>query len=384
VAHGPAAADEREAIDMSRRRVILVLGLLALAAVGGLLVALSGIIPLEASAGHWAITEWILQLGKRRSVATHTLGVPELELAEPWLVLKGAGHYESGCRPCHGSPELPLPGVARAMLPPPPYLPPLIEQWEPEELFYIVKHGIKLTGMPAWPSQVRDDEVRAMVAFLLAMPELDDARYQQLVHGGEAAPEPEVDPLYDPLEPRQRAPALASGCARCHGRDGCGRELAAFPRLAGQRSEYLLGAMQAYARDERHSGIMEPIAVGLRADEMRELADFYGGLPRCSSPASEPQEAIARGEAIARDGIPEQRVPSCRDCHGPAARRRNPMYPELAGQYADYLVLQLELFETGQRGGSSYAHVMGPVAPRLDHAQMRDVASYYASLSPPR
>lgn len=370
---------------MKRRRpIVVVLALLALAAVGGLLVALSGIVPIEASSGHWAITEWLLQLVKRRSVATHALGVPELERGEPWLVLKGAGHYETGCRPCHGSPGRPLPEVPQAMLPPPPDLPTIVVQYEPEELFHIVKHGIKFTGMPAWPSQVRDDEVHAMVEFLRVMPELDAERYRQLVHGEEAAPDPAVEPPLAQLVPRPRAPASAGACARCHGHDGCGRELAAFPRLAGQRSEYLLGALQAYARDERHSGIMQPFAVAMRADEMRELADFYAALPRCRTPASEPEAAVARGEAIADDGIPARRVPSCRDCHGPTVHRRNPMYPELAGQYADYLVLQLELLATGQRGGSSYVHLMDEVAPRLDRAQMRDVASYYASLAAPR
>jgi cytochrome c553 len=361
-----------------KKAVVIVLALLALAAVGGLLVALSGIVPIKASAGHWAITEWLLQLGKRRSVATHSLGVPKLERPEPWLVLKGAGHYETGCRPCHGSPGSAPPAVVQAMLPPPPYLPPLIEQWDSEELFYIVKHGIKLTGMPAWPSLRRDDEVYAMVAFLRAMPALDAAGYQRLVHGA-VAPAAEMTPLHDLLEPRQHAPALASSCARCHGHDGCGRELPAFPRLAGQRREYLLGALRAYARGERHSGIMQPIAAPLHDDEMHALAEHYAGLPRCPPLPSSPQLA-ARGAELARRGLPERRVPSCGHCHGPSAHERNPMFPELAGQVPEYLVLQLELFQAGQRGGSAYHALMHRVVERLDRASMHDVAAYYAAL----
>jgi cytochrome c553 len=52
----------------------------------------------------------------------------------------------------------------------------------------------------------------------------------------------------------------------------------------------------------------------------------------------------------------------------------------LAGQYASYLILQLELFKKGYRGGSAYAHLMRPVAARLNAEQMRDVALYYESL----
>ena len=116
---------------------------------------------------------------------------------------------------------------------------------------------------------------------------------------------------------------------------------------------------------------MAPIAAGLSLDEMRELARYYGGLQEpWSSPAPTSQAstlAIERGKAIASRGIPRQRVPACVACHGPGATRRNPIYPELAGQYADYLVLQLELFNKGQRGGSAYAHLMRPVATRLTH-----------------
>jgi cytochrome c553 len=52
----------------------------------------------------------------------------------------------------------------------------------------------------------------------------------------------------------------------------------------------------------------------------------------------------------------------------------------LAGQYADYLRLQLELFKTQHRGGSPYAHIMYNVASRLQPEQIRAVAHYYASL----
>jgi cytochrome c553 len=116
---------------------------------------------------------------------------------------------------------------------------------------------------------------------------------------------------------------------------------------------------------------MAPIAAGLSLDEMRELALYYSSLLEpWSSPGPTPQVstlAIERGKAIARHGIPRQRVPACVACHGPS-------------QHADYLVQQLELFNKGHRGGSAYAHLMRPVATRLTHEQMHDVALYYASL----
>jgi cytochrome c553 len=349
-------------------------------AFAGFAVATSGLVPIPASSGHWRITAWFLDYVKRRSVATHTIGDTLPPLDDPSLVLRGAGHYEGGCRPCHGSPDLARPRIAAAMTPHPPELVSKVKQYEPEELFYIVKHGIKFTGMPSWPAQERDDEVRAVVAFLLELPKLDAAGYRRLVEGDSRA-ETSVIPLADLPEPPRAPPAVIANCARCHGTNGEGRGLGAFPKLAGQSRVYLEGALRAYAENDRHSGIMAPIAAGVRPDEWRTLAGYYAGLVPAPAASSEPPERVARGEKIARSGDPSRGLPSCVDCHGPRRGPRNEAYPSLAGQYAEYLVLQLELFAQGKRGGSSYAHVMAHVAPRASEAQRRDVASYYASLS---
>jgi cytochrome c553 len=92
-------------------------------------------------------------------------------------------------------------------------------------------------------------------------------------------------------------------------------------------------------------------------------------------------EAIARGKAIALEGVPRQRVPACVECHGPGAKRGKPAYPTLAGQSAGYLQLQLALFKREQRGGSAYEHLMRPIASRLTEEQMRDVTLYFESLA---
>jgi cytochrome c553 len=266
------------------------------------------------------------------------------------------------------------------MTPRPPYLPPRIDDYSPEELFYVVKHGIKFTGMPAWPAQQRDDEVRAVVAFLLRMPELDAAGYRRLVHGP-VVPSPAVVPLREMPAGSGVPSAVTASCARCHGRDGLGRGNAAFPKLALQKRVYMSFALNAYARSQRNSGIMEPIAAALTPEERRELAAYYSALP-AGPPAMmpAPRESRARGEAIAMRGVPERGVPSCMDCHGPSPHPRNPAYPNLAGQYADYIALQLELFAEQRRGGSSYAHIMRQVAARLTQQQRRDVAAYYSAL----
>ncbi len=354
-------------------------------AVGGFLFAASGIMPITASSGHWPITEWLLNFAMSRSVSTHSVGIKAPELNDEDLVLKGAGHYETGCFPCHGSPVLEEPRIARAMTPHPPYLPPEIHQWEPVELFYIVKHGVKFTGMPAWPAQQRDDEVWATVAFLQKLPELNAQEYQRLVRG-EAVAGKETAPIQNLSEPEAASRAVDENCRRCHGADGHGRGSGAFPSLAGQQPEYLESALLAYARGERHSGIMEPIAAGMSRDSIHELARYYRrrvAVPNLAASNSESNAAAKRGESIALQGVPNQRVPICAECHGPGDIPPNVNYPSLAGQHAKYLVLQLELFQKRHRGGSSYANLMHPIADQLTAQQMRDVALYYESLEVP-
>ena len=89
---------------MKRRWLIrAVIAALALAALGAG-VMFSGVIPVTASSGHWDITKWVLHTAMRRSVATHSMGItPPEGLDDEALVLLGAGHYEHGCRYCHGA-----------------------------------------------------------------------------------------------------------------------------------------------------------------------------------------------------------------------------------------------------------------------------------------
>jgi cytochrome c553 len=157
------------------------------------------------------------------------------------------------------------------------------------------------------------------------------------------------------------------------------------PKLAGQQSAYLEASLEAFRQGKRHSGIMEPIAVGLSREEMREVAQYYSELAAPQLPQRPPESefAVSRGTTIAREGVSQARIPICAQCHGPSDNPRNANYPILTGQYADYLVQQLELFADDRRGGSKFGPLMHPIAYRLTPEQMRDVALYYESLAVP-
>jgi cytochrome c553 len=375
----------------------------ALAGMVGVAVIASGRTSIAADQGHWWSTRKFLEIVMTHTVQMRSMGTRVPPLDDPAMVMKGAGHYATGCVPCHGAPGQPQSLIVRQMVPEPPYLIDELDQWEPAEMHWIVKHGLKYTSMPAWPSQQRDDEVWAIVAFLRRLPELDEAGFRTLAYGPLADRRPGGGGahLSSLVTPPQNT---LDNCARCHGLNGEGRGNSAFPKLAGQREAYLLASLRAYARGARHSGVMQPIAAGLDDAQMRGLARHYAGLGRGlpalpigaqashspvalaaasdtegSKPAPAATDSPRRGAVLAARGVGERRIPACRHCHGPDALDRNPHYPDLAGQYEGYLQLQLHLFQKDRRGGTPYRHVMHQAAQSLSEQEIRDLAAFYAS-----
>src|SRR3546814_3404523 len=121
--------------------------------------AWSGIVNIGASSGHWAIPDWFLHLAMRTTVRTQaalgglTVTTPA---ADPRRLVSAAGHYAATFAICHGAPgERPSP-VMQAATPSAPDLMATANEWTDEELFWIIKHGVKFTPMPAWPDLARE------------------------------------------------------------------------------------------------------------------------------------------------------------------------------------------------------------------------------------
>ena len=372
------------------RRLAAAAVLLALAAA---LVVSSGVISIKASSRHWAVTSWILDFAKRRSVATRSAGITPPPLTDDALVQLGAAHYDGGCRPCHGRPGGSMPVIPAGMTPQPPDLARQMARWQPREIYYLVAHGIKFTGMPAWPAPERHDEVWAVVAFLRALPGLDAAAYARLAAGAAPAVNGAVE----------GTDAAAARCAACHRPDAREPGSDLVPVLTGQRLAYVTAALDAYASGARKSGIMGPIAAALDsarrhavAAHVTVLRDAGGaglapapppggvvpspsGDPADSSLFPSPGGVTTRGDLVSA-GDPARDVPPCAGRHGPAARERDPRFPKLAGQREGYLRRQLQLFAENRRGGSPYADIMRAIAVRLTPQQIDQAARAYAAL----
>ncbi|WP_411036055.1 c-type cytochrome [Shinella sp. BYT-45] len=339
-------------------------GLIGAGALAALLVAWAGVIGIGASTGHWKATDWFLHWAMRSSVRTAALGTTVPPFTEGMLPM-AAGHFEAGCAICHGSPAMAPPESVRNMLPAPPDLTDKVATWSDAELFQIVQHGVRFTGMPAWPVEGREDEAWAMVAFLRRYPALDADGYRALA--GFAASQ------------SKRMDRLIETCEGCHAPGRLGAE-SLIPRLSGQSATYLEQALAAYADGTRPSGVMAVAIQGLAEAERQALArHFADRSPAFPRPASE-DARLRHGETLALKGDPDRRIPACLSCHDKAGA--NPAYPRLSGQPAAYLANQLRLFAGKTRGGGPFRDVMIRVAANLEADDMTALAAYFATRRP--
>lgn len=341
-----------------------------------LLFAWSGLYSVAASRGHWPVTTRFLDFGLRNSIETHSIGISPPRLDDADLIRLGAGHFARGCAMCHGAPGMPRSAVFDNMLPPPPSLSEAAMNWEAHELFWIVKNGLKFTGMPAWPAQKRGDEVWAVVAFLLHLPELTPDTYRQIAN----LDPPEAQHLAG--QGQSRSGALQT-CISCHGDAESEPISRLIPRLNGQPARYLAFSLQSYRAGLRPSGIMQQFASSLVDAEIASISTWFSGLPAHRAghlSSGTDSEQTERGRAIAENGIPDAAVPPCLACH---ERDGRGLFPHLAGQHAPYIARQLTLWADGLRRQTAPGQIMSVIAHRLSPAHIRDVASFFESLPPP-
>ena len=350
-------------------------GGVAVLGLAGILLAWSGLYNVAASRGHWAIVEWFLAFGMQNSVELRAMSIKAPPLDSPDLIRLGAGHFHSGCAFCHGAPGLAVSPTAQHMLPSPPHLPTSMRPWSAEELFWIIKHGIKYTGMPGWVALEREDEIWAVVAFLTQIAKTDAQTYRNLALASVELPGQTGKELAT-VESNQQA---AGACARCHGAEGAGPMSALVPVLHGQPRAFLIRSLKEYAEGSRRSGIMQPLAAELGEQDIRRLAEYYA---RLTSPASQDtvkaeSSLVARGAALATKGDAGNGVPACSACHDESGLNE---YPRLAGQSAAYMAGQLALWRAGHHTATGASAIMAPIARRLSDEDIAAVTGYYGGL----
>ncbi len=153
-----------------------------LAVLGGLVFVYSGVYDISATDPHWGVTHWTLETVRTRSIKAHAAGISVPPgLLDPAKVAMGTEHFAMHCAVCHGAPGVPKGDIAEGLYPQPPDLATAAKLYSDGELFWIIKHGIKMTGMPSWADH-SDDEVWATVAFLKKLKSgMTEQEYGELV-----------------------------------------------------------------------------------------------------------------------------------------------------------------------------------------------------------
>lgn len=359
-----------------RYLLLWALGLLAAGVLFALLAAYSGIYNIAASAGHPLWLERFLQLGKVRSVKVNSGSVasPELDSAE--LVPLGAAHFQGTCAVCHGAPGQPVNPVYRHMLPQPPDLQIHASHWTREQLFWIARHGIQFTGMPAWSGTGRDDEVWAVAVFLEALPTMTVADYRRYAGGNSEISNYSAKEVVNEGRPRLDLTA----CNRCHDAGDRAPTSLYIPQIGGQDTAYLKRALYEYRDNSRQSGFMEPVADDLSDEQIDRLAAYYTSLPpSLHRPQPSSSEDRDLGRRLAEQGDREHRIPACNSCHG---ETRRDDYPRLAGQSEQYIKQQLNVWRQGGRNETPHGAMMSVVAKRLTDQHAAAAAAFFASQPP--
>jgi mono/diheme cytochrome c family protein len=172
---------------------LTVLGGLALLAAGAALFVASGVYDVAADRPHTQFVYDLLETTIRRSVQRRAAAIEERPLQAAVLVERGAVCFRQHCMGCHGAPAVAADPLALTMQPVPGPLVDAARRWRARELVWIVRHGIRMSGMPAWGQRLHDDDIWALAAYMQALTALspqDHAQLLQRLEGGRCEPTP--------------------------------------------------------------------------------------------------------------------------------------------------------------------------------------------------
>lgn len=171
-------------------------------------------------------------------------------------------------------------------------------------------------------------------------------------------------------------------CAACHGPDG-NPAAAAFPKLAGQHQSYLLKQLHDFKASadkpaQRVNASMAPMVAMLSDADMKGLASYFASQ-KLKPDYAKNMKTVELGQKLWRAGNPATGVPACAGCHGAAGQGLAPQYPKIAGQFSDYIELQLKNFRSGERANDPNGMMRGSAA-RLTDAEIKALSDYIAGL----
>ena len=165
------------------RHLTTVVIVLVLLAIGAGVFAWSGLYNIGADDPHTKATYAFLETLREHSIESRASKLSVPDLSDPAKAIQGAGNYNAMCVGCHLAPGKAESEMSKGLYPAPPNL--TRQPVDVAHAFWVIKHGIKASGMPAWGKSMSDEYIWNMAAFLQVLPTLDDAKYDDMVaHSG--------------------------------------------------------------------------------------------------------------------------------------------------------------------------------------------------------
>lgn len=158
---------------------IWVIGAALVVIIGAAFVALGGY-NVAADETHWKLTSSLMQMVRERSIAVRSAGIVVPPLNDEAQIRTGAGNYDAMCAGCHLRPGEENSELHAGLYPQPPDL-TRHGVHDSAAAFWVIKHGIKMSGMPAWGSHMEDEYIWGLVAFMKQLPGMSAAAYRDLV-----------------------------------------------------------------------------------------------------------------------------------------------------------------------------------------------------------
>ncbi|RJF95669.1 c-type cytochrome [Noviherbaspirillum saxi] len=158
-------------------RTIVILLVLGMTTAAGLIYF--GIYNVAATEQHTAPVYKLLEYAMRKSVLLRADSSRVPDLSNEQRLRSGTTHFRAHCVQCHGAPGVAPEPFSYGMMPAPANLVAAAREWEPAELFWVIRHGIKMSGMPAWEYRLSEQEIWDIVAFVERLPTLSPQEYEQ-------------------------------------------------------------------------------------------------------------------------------------------------------------------------------------------------------------
>ena len=184
---------------------------------GGIAVfVFSGVYDVSADTPHWPITQKVIEVMRDRAIAVRASDIRVPNLTDDQSIVKGAGQYAAMCVGCHLAPGVPESEIRPGLYPQPPNLSK--HALDPQTVFWITKHGLKMSGMPAWGLGHDDATIWSIVAFVQKLPGMSPQQYKDIV--AKAPPDEEMDAVngkaHEHGHEREAAPAKESNPVSDH------------------------------------------------------------------------------------------------------------------------------------------------------------------------